>query len=164
MPYWSHLKDTFMDYSSMVPGYEELIGAVEGLQSLQIKACYDVTSCCCTSIYNQQRPGILLCLERELWKKMKQPRGTTRYNRETLLDVQREASLDIHGEGRLGEDKRPSIIASRTRNGLRNAEILDDDGVMPKRAIPKYDAHGDLAVSSWKFIYCSFTNSWVTTD
>lgn len=46
---------------------------------------------------------------------MKLTRGTSKYSLEKYLEAQREAKLDIHGDGRLGEDKKPGIIASRTR-------------------------------------------------
>jgi hypothetical protein len=55
-----------------------------------------------------------------------------------------EAKLDIHGEGRLSEDKKPGQISSRTRQQLRNVEKMTADGTTPTRVSPKYDLNGDL--------------------
>ncbi len=55
-----------------------------------------------------------------------------------------EAKLDIHGEGRLSEDKKPGQISSRTRQQVRNVEKMTADGTIPNRVSPKYDLNGDL--------------------
>jgi hypothetical protein len=78
---------------------------------------------------------------------MKQPRGASKCNLDAYVAAQRGAMLDIWGDGRLGEDKKPSVVASRTRNQLRKLETLDDEGTIPKSVISKYDADGDLAWS-----------------
>jgi hypothetical protein len=85
-------------------------------------------------------------LELTMQGQKKEPRGKTKYSMSFLLMAQQEAMLDIHGEGRLGEDAKPGIVASRTRNGLRKLETISDDGTIPKTVISKYDADGDLTV------------------
>jgi hypothetical protein len=88
-------------------------------------------------------------LEPILKAEMKQPRGTSKYNLEAFLAAQRETNLDIHGDGRLGEDKKPGLIASRTRNQLRNLGNLNDDGTIPKRVcIPQSNCKQILSDSS----------------
>jgi len=66
------------------------------------------------------------------------------YSRKIFDRAHLEAHLDVHGGGRLGEDKRPGIVASRTRLQTRNVERLDDDGILPDREVPKYDLDGNL--------------------
>jgi len=50
----------------------------------------------------------------------------------------------VYGEGRLNNDKKPGLISSRTRAATRNFEQIDHNGVIPKRATPRYDLNGDL--------------------
>jgi len=69
-----------------------------------------------------------------------------KYSHEQLRKAMLFANLDIHGEGRLGEDKKPGVISSRTRQGLRNAESVAVDGTFPVRKTPKYDMNGDLTL------------------
>ena len=54
------------------------------------------------------------------------------------------AMLDIDGEGRLGEDRKPGVVASRTRQSTRNLSKMDAFGVIPKEVSPKYNIDGDL--------------------
>jgi hypothetical protein len=114
---------------------------MEGLQALKLRVCDH----CNGQPYTAHYQLFVAKLEPSLRDQMKKPRGTTPYILETLLIAQREATLDVHGEGRLGEDKKPGVVASRTRHQLRKLETLTDDGTIPKRVIPKYDADGDLA-------------------
>jgi hypothetical protein len=67
-----------------------------------------------------------------------------RYNLTKFSQAQVEAKLDVHGEGRLSEDKRPGQISSRTRQQVRNVEKMTADGTIPTRVPPKYDLNGDL--------------------
>ena len=55
------------------------------------------------------------------------------------------ARLDIHGEGRLGEDRKPGVVASRTRQSTKNLSKLDAFGVIPKENPSKYNIVGDLS-------------------
>jgi len=52
---------------------------------------------------------------------------------------------DIVGEGRIEGIRKPTVVASRTRQGLKNMAKVDIDGTIPKRKLPKYDFNGDLA-------------------
>jgi hypothetical protein len=74
----------------------------------------------------------------------KKPRALT-YNLEKFRQAQIEANLDVHGEGRLSEDKKPGMVSSRTRHQVRNVNKLKADGTLPERESPKYDLNGDLA-------------------
>jgi hypothetical protein len=69
---------------------------------------------------------------------------TIRYNLTKFSQAQMEAKLDVHGEGRLSEDKKPGQISSRTRQQVRNVEKMTADGTIPTRVSPKYDLNGDL--------------------
>lgn len=51
-------------------------------------------------------------------------------------------NLTIDGDGRLGEDRKPNQVSSRTR-GSRNATIAAD-GTIVKTADPKFNADGEL--------------------
>lgn len=108
---------------------------------MNLKVC----ETCSGVAYANRFKSLVAKLEPVLRERMKDPRGTSPYSLESLLIAQREATLDIHGDGRLSDDKKPSIIASRTRHQLRKLETLTDDGTIPKRVISKYDADGDLA-------------------
>jgi hypothetical protein len=57
-----------------------------------------------------------------------------------------EASrLNIFGEGRLGPDKKPGIVASRTRGQLQKQKTLNDIGLIPEtEEHPKFSKFGDL--------------------
>jgi hypothetical protein len=57
-----------------------------------------------------------------------------------------EASrLNIFGEGRLGPDKKPGIIASRTRGQLQKQKTLNDFGLLEEaEEHPKFSKFGDL--------------------
>ncbi len=75
---------------------------------------------------------------------MKLPRRDN-YSLGTLRQAELTATLDVHGGGRLSDDKKPGVIASRTRLQTRSALQLREDGTLPKREIPRYDLNGDLA-------------------
>jgi hypothetical protein len=57
-----------------------------------------------------------------------------------------EASrLNIYGAGRLGPDKKPGMVASRTRGQLEKEKSLNDLGVIPETIErPKFSEFGDL--------------------
>jgi hypothetical protein len=124
-----------------IAGYKEALIAAEGLQSLSVKICPNGR---CTGSYPPHAQSIVTVLESALRDRMKEPRGKTKYSLATLLKAQREAALDVHGDGRLSEDKKPGIIASRTRHQLRQLETLTDDGRIPRAPLPKYNVDGDL--------------------
>lgn len=54
------------------------------------------------------------------------------------------ANLDIDGEGRLGEDRKPTMVASRTRQQRRLLGNIDANGLLPTRDQQKYDMNGDF--------------------
>ncbi|KAH6684335.1 hypothetical protein B0J14DRAFT_664248 [Halenospora varia] len=63
-------------------------------------------------------------------------------------DQQLVSKLDIHGDGRLSEDRKPGVVASRTRSqGKANYDRTDmnPDGTLKTRAEAKYDMAGEYA-------------------
>lgn len=53
-----------------------------------------------------------------------------------------KANLFIDGEGRLGEDRKPGVVSSRTRQGRK--KLLDIDGTIPAEQIPQFSSSGEL--------------------
>lgn len=85
-----------------------------------------------------------LDLERQLQKHMKEPRVITNAMVRVFKQLQMDAYLDIHGEGRLGDYLRPEIVSSRTRSQLRSSAMINPDGTLPQMPRPKYNAEGQL--------------------
>jgi hypothetical protein len=107
---WSHFASV-----ARVPGFRDALIAVEGLQTLRLRLPDSVADIANSSVARTRGQTLIGKLEPPLKERMKQARGTSKYNLETFLVAQREAKLDVHGDGRLGEDKKPGLIASRTR-------------------------------------------------
>lgn len=63
-----------------------------------------------------------------------------RYVREAIA----AAKLDIDGEGRLGEDRKPYLVSSRTRQQVKALKNVDADGTLPARVNQRYDLSGDF--------------------
>jgi hypothetical protein len=62
-----------------------------------------------------------------------------------IMAAQEASRLNIFGEGRLGPDKKPGIIASRTRGQLQKQKTLNDFGLLEEaEEHPKYSKFGDL--------------------
>jgi hypothetical protein len=62
-----------------------------------------------------------------------------------IMDAQEASRLNIFGEGRLGPDKKPGIIASRTRGQLQKQKTLNDFGLLEEaEEHPKLSKFGDL--------------------
>jgi hypothetical protein len=62
-----------------------------------------------------------------------------------IMDAQEASRLNIFGEGRLGPDKKPGIIASRTRGQLQKQKTLNDFGLLEEaEEHPKFSKFGDL--------------------
>jgi hypothetical protein len=89
------------------------------------------------------RDKVLATVTAELQGQSKVERGKN-LSLDRLNKARLAADLHVHGEGRLGGDKKPGVIASRTRQQIKNAEKLDADGVIPKTEKPKYAADGEL--------------------
>jgi len=135
-PYGSH------GFLAALPGFRDACAIVEGLNTLELITC---TGYCCLN--KSEYPALIRKLETGLRERMKEPRGTTKYSKKNLLMAQQYADLDLHGDGRLGEDKKPSVVSSRTRGQLRKSERIAEDGTIVPTAIAKYDNEGDLTVS-----------------
>jgi len=62
-----------------------------------------------------------------------------------IMDAQEASRLNIFGEGRLGPDKKPGIVASRTRGQLQKQKTLNDFGLLEEaEEHPKFSKFGDL--------------------
>ena len=119
-----------------MPGLRDALIAVEGLQTLRLRVEDEPDQEFSNMFWRYALPygqALIKKLEPLMKERMKQTRGTLKYNLNTFLAAQREANLNIHGDGRLSEDKKPAFISSRTRNQLRNLENLDKDGIIPGR-------------------------------
>lgn len=70
--------------------------------------------------------------------------GTTVTLRQ-IRGAEEASRLNIYGAGRLGPDKKPGMVASRTRGQLKKEERLNDMGVIPETAErPKFSEFNDL--------------------
>lgn len=124
-------------------GFKECLVAIQGLNvSAEVKNVHSLIS------QDELLKKLKAQLEEgaKIEEGVKQSRGLLKYNHEQLGKAMLFANLDIHGEGRLGEDKKPGLISSRTRQGLRNAKSVAADGTFPVRKTPKYDMNGDLTL------------------
>ncbi|KAK0099999.1 hypothetical protein ONS95_013183 [Cadophora gregata] len=70
---------------------------------------------------------------------------TGKYNLKVFRQAQEKARLDIDGEGRLSDDKKPGIVSSRTRSRVAKNKSHTPDGVLPPSDAPKYALDGTLA-------------------
>jgi len=61
----------------------------------------------------------------------------------------------------LSEDKKPGVIASRTRQQVRDVDKLGADGTRPERKTPKYDLNGDLA---WNILEVTASRESISDD
>jgi hypothetical protein len=81
---------------------------------------------------------------REVEAIVKQPRVAAVSLRQ-IMDAQEASRLNIFGEGRLGPDKKPGIISSRTRGQLQKQKSLNDFGLLEEtKEHPKFSKFGDL--------------------
>ncbi|KAN0103103.1 hypothetical protein V8E51_011416 [Hyaloscypha variabilis] len=130
-----------------LPGYKECLVAVQGLKSFSL-GVEDLAPAYSSHAYGQAQHerAKKFCKELELLLKerMKLTRSKT-YNLTKFRQAQIDAQLDVHGEGRLSDDKKPGLVSSRTRQQARNLDNMTADGTIPGRESPKYDLSGDLA-------------------
>ena len=75
----------------------------------------------------------------------KKPQKERVFSAQKFQQMLESVPLDVHGEGRLGEDRKPNIVATRTRLQTRLKEEVKDDGTIPERARAKYDLNGDFS-------------------
>jgi hypothetical protein len=130
---------------SPLPGFKEFTIAIQGLKKLAVSvgdlpSNYGGWGASCRDETKKLRNELEAVSEEYMVK----PRSIT-YSLEKFRQAQIEANLDVHGEGRLSEDKKPGLISSRTRQSTRDVEKLAADGTLPDRDSPKYDLNGDLA-------------------
>jgi hypothetical protein len=135
----------YHNLSNLTGGKDSRI-AVQGLKkvALSVEELDNDWSAAWGTTQREQTKKLCDELKTVFEEQMKQPRSTT-YNLEKFRQAQIEANLDVHGEGRLSEDKKPGMVSSRTRQSARNVDKLAADGTLPDRDSPKYDLNGDLA-------------------
>ncbi|KAG9241853.1 hypothetical protein BJ878DRAFT_577875 [Calycina marina] len=80
--------------------------------------------------------------EAALRKAMAQEKSKTYIPSKHLTKLQEWASLDIHGSGRLGKDRKPGVISNRTRGSVK--KVVNELGIIDKQAPSKYVANGNL--------------------
>ncbi|KAF8865865.1 hypothetical protein BDZ45DRAFT_668282 [Acephala macrosclerotiorum] len=73
------------------------------------------------------------------------PKANLSDNLAKVNNAMLHADLDIHGEGRLSEDKKPGVVASRTRQRVKANATIQPDGTFLQREAPKYDMDGTLS-------------------
>jgi hypothetical protein len=128
-------------------GCQELLLAVRGLKSLSVVLRPEPANVLHAPFMMAQQPDLQTNrdkLERILQSEMTHERPSS-YSIRLFKDAQKVVGLHIDGDGRLGEDRKPGIVASRTRLQIRNLEKIDSDGTVTEETFPKYDLNGDLA-------------------
>lgn len=128
-------------------GYQELLLAVRGLKNLSVVLRPEPANAPNAPFMMAQHPDLQKNrdkLEHILQAEMTHERPTN-YSIRLFKDAQKVVGLHIDGDGRLGEDRKPGIVASRTRLQIRNLEKIDSDGTITEETFPKYDLNGDLA-------------------
>ncbi|TAQ88297.1 hypothetical protein B7494_g3405 [Chlorociboria aeruginascens] len=135
---------------SKVKGHKELLLAAQGLAHVKVNFVLDSSHTYWFGDNNDANERRVraekdrAALERVLQAEQTTIRGTN-FPHEKFIQAQLLAELDIHGDGRLGIDKKPGIVASRTRAQLRNVDKIKADGTVPKRPVEKFDLNGELA-------------------
>ncbi|KAH8594779.1 hypothetical protein B0O99DRAFT_672786 [Bisporella sp. PMI_857] len=145
MPRWAILPpDNFSDNHFMA----DLVVAVRGLKKLSIEPepfdTPDHWSSPITEEYRkelEQRAQKIADMLRKEASLPKEP-YTQSKNFEKAVSI---AGLDIDGDGRLGEDRKPGVVSSRTRGAKKRLSNIDSFGTIPSASAPKYDLVGDLA-------------------
>ncbi|KAE8451915.1 hypothetical protein EG329_002756 [Mollisiaceae sp. DMI_Dod_QoI] len=140
------------DQVNHLRGFKELKDAVKGLSVLTIH--FENESQSTLKVSSLER--------KEEFKSILEKERTAPKVAVSRIKVQNAmlySDLDIHGEGRLSEDKKPGVIASRTRQRLRGNDSIHADGTFPERETPKYDLDGTLA---WTIVHINASREIVT--
>ncbi|KAG4438127.1 hypothetical protein IFR05_006407 [Cadophora sp. M221] len=126
-----------LDFHALMasPEHKHAYAAVQGLKDLNVVV---------SEVADPSIAASFTAFKNDLAASMAKPR-TGYYNQKLFLEIQVTAPLDVHGEGRLSDDKKPGIISSRTRAQKVAMKSLDAVGVRPPRNSPKYDLDGCLA-------------------
>ena len=137
--------------------HPDLLIAVRGLKSLKVSiADYDPSTMGPKEIYDIRVDNSKACresLEAVLTQAMLVEKDTVYRPSRNFPRLVEWANLDIDGEGRLGDDRKPGFIASRTRQSTKNFSRVDALGVIPKDTSPKYNIDGDLSWGKLKSRY-----------
>jgi len=151
----------------LLPGFQHLERAVQGLHSLSVTVS-DIQENSWSgqqqwAIQSHKETQVLAAkAQAELSMHLREKPRVTKYSLAQFRRAQGTSGLDVHGDGRLGDDVRPGVVASRyfdslpiskyywdilltsyrTRQQKRNLENIDADGVAPERPCSKYDEEG----------------------
>jgi hypothetical protein len=95
-------------------------------------------------ITGKERIAEVASMSEEIEAFVKQPRVVA-VPVKRIRAAEEASKLNIFGDGRLGPDKKPGIIASRTRGQLQKQKTLNDLGIIQEtEEHPKYSKFGDL--------------------
>lgn len=127
-----------------IDGLKDLVGLLHTTKSFSVTAPLD-TNVNAWYLFHNRKPSKVLCKEiANFLKGQLEKHAAIPINISKLRQAQESANLDVHGEGRLGQDKKPGFISSRTRQGKQRSEILKPDGTVSKRIPSKYTVEGEL--------------------
>jgi hypothetical protein len=95
-------------------------------------------------ITEKERIAEVASMSNEIEAIVKQPRVVA-VPVKRIRAAEEASKLNIFGDGRLGPDKKPGIIASRTRGQLQKQKALNDLGIIQEtEEHPKFSKFGDL--------------------
>lgn len=143
----SRLERKFSIKPDQIIGFEDLLKSVPGLRSAKInlfKSSEDHQ--CPVSL-----PHLILLgqkMQQQLDKAVQRPKEDRIFSVARFLKLETSVELDVHGEGRLGEDIKPNVVSSRTRGARQRQKKITEDGLLPGFEAPKYDSSGQLAWST----------------
>jgi hypothetical protein len=92
---------------SRISGLKELSIAVRGLKKLTLNL--PIPSGYSTISYTVGIKELFARIENLLMEQMEKPRGAKFSLQDEIRNAKLSAKLDIHGDGRLGEDKKPNV-------------------------------------------------------
>jgi hypothetical protein len=149
---WIYLPEKPSDHYYGLDNYfgsHHSLVAIKGLKTFKIKYSTGnpndvwITNMWGGTISREKVSMELEDIGKELRAAVTQPRVAVSGSK--IRAAQIASGLNIYGSGRLGSDKKPSIISSRTRGQLRKQETLDELGVLQLAAnTSKFGAFGDL--------------------
>ena len=95
-------------------------------------------------ITEKERIAEVTSMSKEIEAIVKQPRIVA-VPIKRIRAAEEASNLNIFGDGRLGPDKKPGIVASRTRGQLQKQKTLNDLGIIQEtEEHPKFGKFGDL--------------------
>jgi len=119
------------------------VGSLRGLESLQITAVPETHWGAVAGLPSQLDRDRCAALQDELQGEVTKPR-TDILSQQMMLDMQGVLQIDVLGTGRLGEDRKPGIVSSRTRSQVKE-KTLTRLGTVAEKKVPKWDLEGILS-------------------